>query len=123
MWTCAVIPLTNNAFLPNHFITLHDTREYPVLDLTLITDGDNDYEPAVDAAVSNDDVDDDDDDDDDDDNDDDMAIVANVSDDADNIDADDKDDDFVSTAPNILPRGKSLPHCRFLETEKVLQFL
>ncbi|KAK3800252.1 hypothetical protein RRG08_018862 [Elysia crispata] len=40
-------------------------------------------------------------------------------------DAGHKDEDFVPTArnSNILPSGKSLPHGRFLSTEKVLQIL
>ena len=124
MWTCAVITLTNNAFIPNNFVVLQDKRESLVVDVTFISDADNDDDTAADAAVRNDDEDDtaadapvskDDDDE--------MTAFLNVSGDADNDDADDKDADFVSTVPNILPGGKSL-HCgRFLETEKVLQFL
>ena len=138
MWTCAVITLTNNAFIPNNFVVLQDKCESLVVDETFISDADNDDDTAADAAVSNDDEDDtaadaavcNDDEDDtaadaavSNDDDDEMTAFLNVSGDADNDDADDKDADFVSTVPNILPGGKSL-HCgRFLETEKVLQFL
>ncbi|GFN83180.1 hypothetical protein PoB_000968600 [Plakobranchus ocellatus] len=69
-----------------------------------------------------------------DDEDDDTAAVADISDngtvdydedEADDYDNDavDKDGHFVSTEPDILSGGKSLPLGRFLETEKVIEIL
>ncbi|GFO26377.1 hypothetical protein PoB_005288200 [Plakobranchus ocellatus] len=129
MWTCSFIPLTANAFSPDHFVVLHNKLKSPVLDLTFVStddnhDGDSLSATAAVACIGNDDEDDD------------IAAVADISDnrtvDYDEDEADDYDDDagagdkdghFVSTASDSLPGGKSLPLGRFLETEKVVQIL
>ncbi|GFN80200.1 hypothetical protein PoB_000670600 [Plakobranchus ocellatus] len=127
MWTCSFIPLTTNAFTPNHFVVLHNNLRSPVVDLTFVFADDNHDDDsasatAAAACVGNDDEDDN------------TAAVADISDngtvDYDEDEADDYDDDavdqdghFVSTEPDILPGGKSLPLGRFLETEKVIEIL
>ncbi|GFN80199.1 hypothetical protein PoB_000670500 [Plakobranchus ocellatus] len=127
MWTCSFIPLTTNAFTPNHFVVLHNNLKSPVVDLTFVFADDNHDDDSASATaavacVGNDDEDDD------------TAAVADISDngtvDYDEDEADDYDDDaidkdghFVSTEPDILPGGKSLPLGRFLETEKVIEIL
>ncbi|GFO00684.1 hypothetical protein PoB_002718900 [Plakobranchus ocellatus] len=128
MWTtCSFIPLTTNAFTPNHFIVLHNKLKSPVVDLTFVFADDNHDDDSASATaavacVGNDDEDDD------------TAAVADISDNGsvnyDEDEADDYDDDavdkdghFVSTEPDILPGGKSLPLGRFLETEKVIEIL
>ncbi|GFO31243.1 cathepsin-l, partial [Plakobranchus ocellatus] len=101
--------------------------KYPVVDLTFVFADDNNDDDSASATaavacVGNDDEDDD------------TAAVADISDngtvDYDEDEADDYDDDtvdkdghFVSTEPDILPGGKSLPLGRFLETEKVIEIL
>ncbi|GFN84918.1 hypothetical protein PoB_001142400 [Plakobranchus ocellatus] len=115
MWTCSFIPLTTNAFTPNHFVVLNNKLKSPVVD-----DHDDDSASATAAVayVGNDDEGDD------------TAAVADISDngtvdfDEDETDdyddpvAGDKDSHFASTAPDILPRRKSLPLGIFLETKK-----
>ncbi|GFN85136.1 hypothetical protein PoB_001164200 [Plakobranchus ocellatus] len=113
MWTCSFIPLTTNAFSPNHFIVLHNKLKSPVVDLTFVFADDNHDDDSASATaavacVGNDDEDDD------------TAAFADISDngtvyyDEDEAhdyddDAVDKDGHFVSTEPDILPGGKSLP--------------
>ncbi|GFN84880.1 hypothetical protein PoB_001138600 [Plakobranchus ocellatus] len=128
VWTCSFIPLTTNAFTPNHFVVLHNRLKSPVVDLTFVLADDNHDDDSASATaavacVGNDDEDDG------------TTAVADISDngtvdynedEADDYDdavAGDKDSQFVSTAPDILHGGKSLPLSRFLETEKVLQIL
>ncbi|GFO14979.1 histidine triad nucleotide-binding protein 2 [Plakobranchus ocellatus] len=127
MWTCSFIPLTTNAFTLNHFVVLHNKLKSPVVDLKFVFADDNHDDDSASATaavacVGNDDEDDG------------TAAVADISDngtvDYDEDEADDYDDDavdkdghFVSTEPDILPGGKSLPLGRFLETEKVIEIL
>ncbi|GFO26726.1 hypothetical protein PoB_005323100 [Plakobranchus ocellatus] len=119
MFTCSFIPLTTNAFTPNHFVVLHNKTKSPVIDLTFVSadhnhDDDSAFPTAAVDCVGNDDEDDD------------TAAVADISDkgtvdyDEDEDDecdddavAGDKDGHFVSTARDILPGGKSLPLIRF----------
>ncbi|GFO21162.1 hypothetical protein PoB_004766700 [Plakobranchus ocellatus] len=73
MWTCSFIPLTTNAFTPNHFVVLHDKLKSPVVDLTFVSvdddhDDDSASATAAVACVGNDDEDDD------------TAAVADISD-------------------------------------------
>ncbi|GFO24455.1 hypothetical protein PoB_005096000 [Plakobranchus ocellatus] len=99
----------------------------PTQDLTFLFADDNHDDDSASATaavacVANDDEDDD------------TAAVADISDngtvDYDEDEADDYDDDavdkdghFVTTEPDILPGGKSLPLGRFLKTEKVIEIL
>ncbi|GFN86346.1 hypothetical protein PoB_001285200 [Plakobranchus ocellatus] len=121
MWTCSFIPLTTNAFTPNHFVVLHNKLKSPVVNLTFVSADDNHDDDSASATaavacVGNDDEDDD------------TAAVADISDngtvDYDEDEADDYDDDAVDKdEPDILPGGKSLPLGRFLETKKVIEIL